>query len=173
MATPINKADAVRNLQRYLRRVSFENESMNPIPIDGIFASRTKEALMEFQRLFGLPVTGIADRTTWNTLFAEYSRLRILDAQEPLPDFFPRVPKNYETQSGEKNAFISLLQFMLNELLTVYDTLPTLSLSGTMDSDTSRSVSEFQRIHLLPTTGLVDRTTWNRIIGEYMQYVPQ
>lgn len=173
MSTPINKADAVSNLQRYLRRLSIEHPSILPVPIDGIFAEQTTKALKEFQALYGLPVTGIADRQTWDTLFAEYGRLLQLDAREPLPDFFPASPPNYRTQAGERHAFIALLQFMLNELLLSYDTLPTLTLNSTMDEETSKAVSEFQRIHLLPVTGQVDRPTWNRIVQEYMNYIPE
>ena len=172
MSTPLNKADAVSNLQRYLRRLSLEHPSILPVPIDGIFAKQTTRALKEFQGLFSLPVTGIADRLTWDTLFAEYTRLLALDARTPLPDFFPSAPPNYQTQAGERNAFIALLQFMLNELLVTYDTLPELTLNSIMDEPTSQAVSEFQRIHLLPVSGQVDRPTWNRIVQEYIQYVP-
>lgn len=171
MSTPPNKATAVRNLQRYLRRLSVERESIRPVPIDGIFAEQTEQALKEFQALFSLPVTGVADRPTWDTLFAEYTLL--LEADEIVrPDLFPSTPPNYQTTAGEENAFIKLLQFMLNELLLVYDTLPELILNGVMDEDTSRAVAELQRIHLLPVTGQVDRRTWNRIVREYENYVP-
>ena len=36
---------AVRNLQRYLRRLSYNNESIRPVPIDGIFDTETEERI--------------------------------------------------------------------------------------------------------------------------------
>ncbi len=171
MPEPMNKDTAVRNLQRYLRRLSYEDNNILPIPIDGIFASRTEEALSEFQRMRSLPVTGRADKVTWDALFREYRALQETQDLHYKPDFFPSSPADYVTQQGEKHAFISLLQFMLNELRVVYDSLPPLNLSGVMDIQTSRSVSEFQRINALPITGQVNRATWNRIAEEYTHFV--
>ena len=170
MAEMMTKSQAVRNLQRYLRRLSFEDNDILPVPIDGIFGSRTEEAVSEFQRMRGLAVTGRVDRITWDLLFAEYDRLRREQDRRILPDLFPRVPPDYQTTVGEEGAFITLLQWMLTELSIAYDTLPTLTVTGVMDDDTARSVVEFQRIHGLSQTGRVDRHTWNRLSEEYNQY---
>ncbi len=169
MATPLTEREAIENLQRYLRRLSYEENNLLPIPVDGIFDTRTREALSEFQRMMGLPVTGIADKVTWDTLFAEYDRLRFEEDRRVSPDLFPSYPPNYETQLGEGGAFIYVLQLLLNELKIIYDTLPLLALTGILDTDTSRSIKEFQRIHGIEQSGQVNRNTWNRIAEEYNQ----
>lgn len=170
MQQHMTNQQAVSNLQRYLRRLSYEENGILPLPIDGIFGSRTEEALSEFQRMRGFPVTGRADKATWDALFAEYERLlRQEDLRRPL-DFFPRVPQNYQTTPGETGAFIALLQFILNELTSDYDTLPLLSITGSYDDATAGAVTEFQRIHGLPQSGLVNRNTWNRLSEKYNQY---
>lgn len=171
MDEPLTNQDAVRNLQRYLRRLSFEDNDILPVPIDGIFAERTAEALSEFQKMQGLTPTGTADKNTWDALYGEYSRLQREEDAQHFPDFFPRIPGNYETEIGENSAFISLIQFMLEELRIVYDTLPPLSVTGVYDRQTVLAVEEFQRLNLLPATGLVNRMTWNRMAEEYNQYV--
>ena len=171
MAEPITKPDAVRNLQRYLRRISMEDNNLLPVPIDGIFASRTQDALEEFQRMNNLPVTGRADKITWDTLFREYERLVQTFDQKETPDLFPTVPYRYQTTAGEKSSFIKFLQWILTELSVAYDTLSPPPISGIMDEATSRSVSEFQRIHGLPQSGQVDRNTWNRLSAEFNQYL--
>ena len=130
MAEPITKPDAVRNLQRYLRRISMEDNNILPVPIDGIFASRTKEALEEFQRMSNLPVTGIADKSTWDALFREYNRLIQTFDQRNAPDLFPSVPYRYQTTAGENSSFIKFLQFILSELSLSYDTLAAPPISG-------------------------------------------
>ena len=170
MLLPDTKPDAVRNLQRYLRRLSYENETILPVPVDGIFGTRTEEALSAFQRAFSLPVTGRADRETWELLFAEYSRLTRENDRQRFPDFFPRVPSNYQTTLGEASSFVTLLQWMLGELSVAYDTLPYVEMSGVYDDATAASVREFQRIHGLPETGIVNRNVWNRMAEEYNQY---
>ena len=171
MTEPITQRDAVRNLQRYLRRISMEDNNIRPVPIDGIFASRTEEALEEFQRMSNLPVTGRADKITWDTLFREYERLVQTFDQRESPDLFPTVPYRYQTTAGEKSSFITFLQWILTELSVAYDTLSPPPISGIMDEATSRSVSEFQRIHGLTQSGQVDRNTWNRLSSEFNQYL--
>lgn len=171
MAEPINQRIAVQNLQRYLRRLSYEDNDISPIPIDGIFASRTTEALSEFQRMKGLPVTGRADRVTWDALFADYERLTREEDRRSTPEFFPSVPRNYKTVSGERGAFIQILQFVLSELTQIYDTLPLVSLTGIIDPPTEAAVLSFQRLNALDETGQVDRSTWNRMVEEYNRFI--
>ncbi len=170
MAVPYTKSDAVRNLQRYLRRLSYEENGIHPVPVDGIFESRTEEALSEFQRGAGLPVTGIADRLTWDALFAEYTRLIDRDRSVPV-DFFLGTWEDDEPVMGESHALITLLQFMLSELTLVYDAYLPLPLSGVYDEETEDAVRQFQRIHGLPPTGRADRLTRNRLSEEYRNYL--
>ncbi len=170
MQDPITKPDAVRNLQRYLRRLSYEYTDIPPVPIDGIFGSRTEEALSAYQRAASLPVTGRADKETWDALFAEYSRLAREKDRRRYPDFFPPVPADYQTTLGERSFFITLLQWMIGELKVIYDTLPEPPLTGIYDDATVAAVLEFQRIHGLPMSGRVNRNVWNRMAEEYNQY---
>ena len=163
---------AVENLQRYLRRLSYETyegDAIPPVPVDGIFDTRTEEALSAFQRIYGLPVTGRADRTTWELLFAEF--LRLSDEDEVVRvDLFPSTPADYVTRRGEQSAFVLLVQWLLSEIEVVYDFLPPVTPSGIYDETTEAAVREFQRIHMLPPTGLLDRRTYNRLIREYELY---
>ena len=158
---------AVRNLQRYLRRLSYNNESIRPVPIDGIFDTETEEALLEFRRAYGLAPTGRADLEVWELLYAEYLRLSEEEDRVERIDFFPKSPENYVTALGEESAFVLLVQFLLSELRIVYDTLPEFSQTGRFDESTSLAVREFQRLNSIEETGLVDRNTWNRIAREY------
>lgn len=161
---------AIQNLQRYLRRIALSDSRIPTVPIDGIFDSQTTEALSEFQRLYGLPVTGRADKGTWERLYTEYNRLRQEEDRLLAPDLFPRVPPNYTPVLGEEHIFISLLQIVLNELRTVYDSLPLLTVTGIFDEETQGAVAEFQRISGLRESGTPDRNTWNRISEEYNHY---
>ncbi len=163
---------AVRNLQRYLRRLSDGSDGADifAVPIDGIFGTATADAVSEYQRRKGLGVTGRADKITWDTLFAEYLERTAEERRKTDPDLFPAFPDGYETEFGETGAFITMLQFTLDELRQSYDTLPGFAINGTFDGDTSLAVKEFQRIHSLPMTGRVNRRTWNEIAIAYNRY---
>ena len=57
--------DKVRQMQEELARISQSYPAIPTITADGIFGSRTKEAVQKFQSVFGLPATGIVDYPTW------------------------------------------------------------------------------------------------------------
>ena len=163
---------AIENLQRYLRRLSYETyegDAIPPPPVDGIFDTRTEEALSALQRIYGLPVTGRADRATWELLFAEFQRLS--DGDEVVRvDLFPSTPADYVTARGEQSAFVLLVQWLLSEIEVVYDFLSPVATTGIYDETTEAAVRKFQEIHGLPPTGLLDRRTYNRLVREYEFY---
>lgn len=55
----------VRQLQEQLARISRAYPAIPTITADGVYGSRTREAVEKFQSVFGLPVTGIVDYQTW------------------------------------------------------------------------------------------------------------
>jgi peptidoglycan hydrolase-like protein with peptidoglycan-binding domain len=64
--------DKVRQMQEELARISKSYPALPTIKADGIFGPKTKEAVQEFQRIFGLPVTGVVDYKTWYEISAIY-----------------------------------------------------------------------------------------------------
>lgn len=62
----------VRQMQQQLARIAKSYPAIPSIVADGIYGSRTKEAVQEFQRVFGLPVTGVVDYQTWYKISAIY-----------------------------------------------------------------------------------------------------
>ena len=67
--------EAVREVQRYLRAVSYRHKEVPHIGIDGIFGEETREALRAFQRRFSLPPTGVADSESFRLLYREFIRI--------------------------------------------------------------------------------------------------
>lgn len=55
----------VLQIQEQLARISKSYPAIPTVSPDGIFGSQTKNAVEAFQRIFGLPVTGIIDYRTW------------------------------------------------------------------------------------------------------------
>lgn len=62
----------VRNLQTYLSAISTFLPSLGNITVDGIYGPATANAVREFQRLYGLPVTGTVGPLTWFYIAREY-----------------------------------------------------------------------------------------------------
>ena len=67
--------EAIREVQRYLRAVSYRHESVPHIGIDGIYGEGTRAALRAFQILFSLAPTGVADDETFALLYREFLRV--------------------------------------------------------------------------------------------------
>ncbi len=163
----LNQAQAITNLQRYLRRLSYGESGQNKVPIDGIFGSATQQALTDFQRAMGLPATGIADKQTWDTLFDEYTKDTENERGRRGLYIFPQNPKGYEVSAGDTLTLVRIIQLLLLELSVTYDIFEDIAESGTYDANTEKAITDFQRINGLPPTGKVDERTWNRIVREY------
>ena len=161
------ETEAVSNLQRYLRQLSYFDDAIPAPPIDGIFGALTRQSLIAFQEQNGLPATGTANETTWNLLYEKY----VLSIEEKSPPrgivLFPRYPEGYEVYMGEESFLVSAIQYMLMEIGILYDDLGELTMSGIYDKATADAVSEFQSRNLLPRTGRVDKRTHDRLVDSF------
>ncbi len=158
--------DAVMSIQRYLRQLSFHDGEILPVPIDGIYESATRDSVISFQKKNGLSPTGIVDRETWDRLKREYDRSVALNSPPVRLDIFPRTPMSYALKLGENSYLAAIVQHILDELEAVYG-FPSLSSSGVYDETTAANVREFQTRNLIPTTGEVDRETWDALAVQY------
>ena len=165
--TNTNEQAAIRNLQRYLRQLSYVDDRIPPPPIDGIYDTRTRDAVRAFQRIEGLPETGVVDAETWARLFERYEEsLRREDAPVPLAQF-PRLSPGYALRQGDENFLVRLVQYALGELDLIYEGLDDVPQTGVYDEKTMEAVRSFQRRHGLPETGEVDRATWDALATTY------
>lgn len=60
-----SSGDKVRQMQEQLNRIAEVYTAIPVIASDGIFGNDTRNAVIEFQNIFGLPKTGIVDFKTW------------------------------------------------------------------------------------------------------------
>ncbi|QHQ63553.1 peptidoglycan-binding protein [Anaerocolumna sedimenticola] len=70
-----SRSDAVKLMQQYLLIISHVYSEIPIIEADGIFGPETKSAVMAFQKLFELPVTGTINAVTWYKIAQIYQRL--------------------------------------------------------------------------------------------------
>ena len=160
MEQPLNLQDAIFNLQKYLRAISFADTRVLRPPLDGIFDSATEDSVRSFQVSHKLSANGLVDRITWDAIYDEYKALALA---EELP-FFPRNPTNYATRLGEESSFVAIIQILLQELSSVYDAFEDVELTGVYDNATENAIKELQRASGLTVTGELDRQTYRRLL---------
>lgn len=170
MDTPLNLQDAILNLQRYLRAISFVDSRITRVPIDGLFDSDTQKAVSEYQRTRGLAETGLVDKNTWDSIYNEYRIITQAQDRTPTVNFFPTTPENYEAALGEESTFVALAQLVLRELSVIYDDFPEIEINGIFDKATEEAVKIFQLASDLQPTGRIDLLTWNRMGRDFANY---
>lgn len=60
-----SSGEKVRQMQSQLARISRAYPAIPTVAADGVYGPRTEEAVETFQSIFGLPVTGVVDYSTW------------------------------------------------------------------------------------------------------------
>ena len=66
--------DLVMIVQIMLSAISFAYETLPDFITDGYYGENTMQAVMEFQRINNLPITGSVDIVTWNRLAKVYGK---------------------------------------------------------------------------------------------------
>ena len=165
-----NEKTAVRNMQRYLRQLSYTDSDIPPVPIDGIFGDATSKSRMAFQTKNGLDATGVADRESWDMLYETY--LSSVKRFTPPKGFspFPRVPEDYSLRVGDVGFAVTAVQFLINEVSVILDEIDAIAITGIYNIDTARAVSIFQAANGLPITGDTDKETWDVLVDTYEHY---
>ena len=157
----------IRSLQTMLRTLAeFDPRHETLIP-DGIYGPATKSAVSKFQRLHGLPATGVTDQQTWEQIVAEYEPALVQIAQSELLDVILE-PKQV-IRRGERHPHIYIVQAILQVLQDAYQSIGPVSHTGLLDEATSGAIAAFQGLSSLPMTGNLDKITWKALALHYPQ----
>ena len=162
-------AQPVRSLQTMLRVIAKDDSRMLLIVPDGIYGADTSAAITTFQRLYGLPQTGITDQQTWDNIVAVYSKSIInIDKGEPIEIL---LNPGQEITAGETGPYVYLAQAMLAYISAVDSTIPIPPNSGIMDEETMLAITAIQEISGLEPTGIIDKTTWLHLSNLFTLFV--
>lgn len=155
----------IRSLQTMLRVIAEDDPRHSSVIPDGIYGPQTMAAVMEFQKIHGLPVTGVADQATWESIVAEHEPARIrIDAAQPVEII---LNPGQVIRRGERHPVVGVAQAMLLVLAEVYGSIGTPGSSGILDDPTADSLSSFQMLSSLPMTGNLDKRTWKHLALQY------
>ena len=155
----------IRSLQTMLRLIAEHDPAHQRIVPDGIYGPETVSAVSGFQRLHGLPVTGVADNDTWDAVVELYE-LALVEQLEAEPVAVILNP-GQRIRSGERHPHLHLVQAMLTVLSEVYESIPRPSGSGILDAATADALSSFQALSGLPMSGQLDKHTWRHLALQY------
>lgn len=153
----------VSTLQYYLAFLGFFIPQLPQITVNGRFDDTTRDAVYTFQNYYGLPITGIVERETWNAIQNAYTLL------------LSELPKSYRIYAAEiyPGRFLSLgdggenvriLQENLRNISAIDPNIPPVENTGIFDSATQNAVKTIQAGIGLPQNGIVGPITWTEII---------
>lgn len=157
----------VLTLQYYLAYIALFVPSVQAPVVDGTFGPGTKEAVISYQRTYGLEQTGVVDEITWNSIEnTYYGILSSIPYQFeegiilPYPGRVLRIGINGED--------VRALQEYLNYISNTYTQIPKVTPDGSFGPATAAAVRAFIELFGLP--GNPERVTaqvWNAIINIY------
>ena len=161
-----DEGEPVRVIQYYLRIIANSNPAVPEPPLNGIFGQFTLASVRAFQEFYGLPVTGIVNENTWNTITRIYSQV------------IATLPQGYEGREAKFFPGFYLTEGMRNESVRDFQTylalvgraleaIPEVPVTGFYGPQTRDAVFAVQRLFGLPETGAVGPLTWYSIAQEY------
>lgn len=151
----------VRSLQTMLRVLSERDDRYSSVIPDGIYGQSTISAVSTFQRIHGLPVTGVTDQDTWESIVAEYEPALIFVTEAQPVEII--LNPNEVLRRGEESPYLRVAQALLWVLSEVYGSVGRPGQNGILDEATADSLASFQAISGLPMTGELDKVTWQQL----------
>ena len=162
-------AAATRDLQRMLNQLSHRHPQLPRLAITGIFDEPTLEAVMIFQRDFGLLVTGVVDHASWYAIVEAYL--------EDLLHYGPPSPLHvlphgeFSTPAGDSSHPFQVAQTLFCSLGSLVSNFAPCETDRRNLGPTQENLMRLQQLSGLPATGELNRATWEFLIRLYHMYV--
>ena len=153
-------------MQYYLNVISYFNDQIPEVPIDGIYSADTAASVAAFQQQYGLEPTGITDGPTWYKMQEIYRGiLSIVDSQHANQK--PAIYPGYILVQGMRGNDVENLQRYLTTISSQQPAIPLTEVTGYFGPRTKAAVEAFQEIYGIPVNGRVGALTWNTITYVY------
>lgn len=155
-----SSGEYVTIIQTYLNYIAAFYSSIDAVEVDGIFGQATKKQVEQYQRLFSLPVTGVVNSATWNSIGDVYTLISAIV-------LYPGNP----IKLGDSNRYVAYLQIYLNDIASVNNFVAPFAIDGIFGNKTLDAVKKFQTKYNLTSDGIVGEDTWNTLIDVYLSEV--
>ena len=161
------EGDGVLVLQYYLDYIANYVPTVRTVTIDGSFGPVTKEAVISFQRTYGLPITGVVNRLTWNKIqeiyYSQVQNIPYIFSEGEIIPYPGRI-----LRTGIEGNDVRVLQEYLAFIAKKNPEIPTITADGTYGAATEAAVRAFIRSYgLADTNGRVNATVWDAIASIY------
>lgn len=158
----------VFELQRFLRYIAKYYDEIPTVNPDGIYGAETKDAVIAFQKRFGLEKTGTANTATWDMIRDVYLSLQRQNAvPQPIYVFPLGIP---HMEEGDTIEEVYALQLLLRRLGKIYNNITIPEITGEFDSLTTQAVNELKAILGMEQEGRVTREFWNILADIYSAF---
>lgn len=164
-----DRGNEVRILQYYLNFLGFFNPKLPQIGVDGIFGKETYDAVLTFQKLYGLTVDGIVGKNTWNMIQNAYDGV-ISSLPEQYKGYKDLLYPGYVITTGQKGSVVRQLQTYINVIAKKVASVPSVTVDGDYGTNTKNAVTAIQKLNGLDPNGQVGPLTWNVITELYKSY---
>ena len=160
---------AVTSLQTMLRTIAVCHGEIPTVIPDGIYGPATGEAVRAFQKLEGLPATGVTDFATWKAIRQAFAAAQVeMAPSAPLePGFLP----NQVITPDSDNLHVLLIQAMLHILHEIYGNMTDCGMTGIWDGETVQAVKCLQKTCGMQETGIFTKGLWQMLASLYCQAV--
>ena len=153
-------------LQYFLQTISIFNRSVSDPGFSGFFDEPTRNSVISFQALYGLPANGIVDDATWNYIYDDYlGIIRSLTPEQiggaviPFPGTFLSL--------GVEGPDVVQLQEFINVAATIYENIPEIPVTGIYDEATRDAVYAVEAEFGIPLDGVTGPLVWDVLADIY------
>ena len=162
-----DRSPGVITVQYYLAYIALFVSTVIAPAVDGAFGEGTRDAVVSFQRTYGLSESGVVDRVTWDRIERVYQDILSTMPYEYSPGNILPFPGRV-LREGIIGNDVRALQEYLNYISERYTEIPKVAADGVYGRATANAVAEFKRIFDIPgDPRRVSAQTWNAITSVY------
>ncbi len=153
----------VQVLHYVLLTIAYFDPDLPSLRLNSVFNDNTKAMVINFQKKYGLPATGVVDADTWNELVTVY-RETIRNIPEEYAQYEDELFQGRLLALGMSGDDVRIIQNFLLKICQQTGNIPGVRVSGIFDDLMERSVMKIQSIFNQETTGVIDPVTWYNIV---------
>ena len=161
----LRSGEPIKNLQHFLRAISYYYSDIPAVVPDGIYSEQTRISVKAFQTYFNLAPTGEVNINTWDKIINIYDQVANINNSPAVAHIFPSSSTRYVP--GEQSLTLFTIQAMLFAITTVIKNLGSLAITGVLDSKTVTVIKNIQKLSNIPENGTIDTITWKKISQLY------
>ncbi len=163
-----DSGNSVAVIQYYLAAVARFYDSVPLVVITKEFDEQTQNAVIAFQKAFGLTPDGIVGELTWQELYRAY--LGVVESDATIEGGTVLFPEE-TLRLGSTGRYVTVIQQYLSTIADAIPQITKIPVTGTFGQQTQRAVREFQQLFGLNVTGMVGNATWSAIARVYSDIV--